>query len=104
MARKSATGPAADPEVLILSSLASGPKHGYAIMIDVEMFAGVAIGPGTLYTALTRLLEKKMIAARASTGRQRPYELTRSGERRLREQLRNMERVAAVGLARLEPT
>jgi DNA-binding PadR family transcriptional regulator len=55
MARKPRTGPASDPELLILSSLASGPKHGYAIMTDVETFAGVKLGPGTLYTALARL-------------------------------------------------
>ena len=30
-----------DPALLILSSLAEGPKHGYAIMIDVETLAGV---------------------------------------------------------------
>ncbi len=62
MARKPRTGPASDPELLILSSLASGPKHGYAIMSDVETFAGIKLGPGTLYTAITRLVEKKLIA------------------------------------------
>ena len=36
MARKPASGPAADPELLILSSLASGAKHGYAVMNDIE--------------------------------------------------------------------
>ena len=64
MARKPRTGPAADPELLILSSLASGPKHGYAIMSDIETFADVRLGPGTLYTAITRLVEKKLIAPR----------------------------------------
>jgi DNA-binding PadR family transcriptional regulator len=41
MARKPTSGPASDPEVLILSSLATGPKHGYAMMSDIETFAGV---------------------------------------------------------------
>ena len=39
MARKPRTGPAADPELLILASLASGPNHGYGIMADIETFA-----------------------------------------------------------------
>jgi DNA-binding PadR family transcriptional regulator len=101
MARKPKSGPASDPELLILASLASGPKHGYAIMRDVEAFSGVAIGPGTLYTAITRLVERKLIVPKASPGRQRPYEITRSGTRQLATHLRNMQRVASAGLERL---
>jgi DNA-binding PadR family transcriptional regulator len=103
MARKPAAGPASDPELLILSSLASGPKHGYAIMNDIAAFAEVAIGPGTLYTAITRLVEKKLIAPQASVGRQRPYRLTAHGAATLAEHLASMRRVATVGLARLRP-
>jgi DNA-binding PadR family transcriptional regulator len=103
MARKPQTGPASDPELLILSSLASGPKHGYAIMTDVENFAGVTLGPGTLYTAITRLVEKKLIAPESNAGRQRPYRLTAEGTTGLTEQLNDMRRVAAVGLRRLRP-
>jgi DNA-binding PadR family transcriptional regulator len=103
MARKPKTGPASDPELLILSSLASGPKHGYAIMSDVETFAGVTLGPGTLYTAITRLVEKKLIAPQTSAGRQRPYKLTAQGATGLAEQLNDMRRVAAAGLRRLRP-
>ena len=47
----------ADPSLLILTSLADGPKHGYAIMTDVAEFGDVAMEPGTLYGALTRLEE-----------------------------------------------
>jgi DNA-binding PadR family transcriptional regulator len=101
MARKPKTGPASDPELLILSSLASGPKHGYAIMTDVEKFAGVGLGPGTLYTAITRLVEKELIAPQAPTGRQRPYRLTAEGAAGLEEQLKQMRRLATVGLRRL---
>ena len=103
MARKHKTGPAADPELLILSSLADGPKHGYAIMLDVDGFAGVTLGPGTLYTAITRLVEKKLIAPTASPGRQRPYKLTAKGATVLEEQLSSMRKVASVGLLRLRP-
>ena len=55
MARKPASGPASDPELLILSSLASGPNHGYGIMSDIETFADVTLGAGTLYTAITTI-------------------------------------------------
>jgi DNA-binding PadR family transcriptional regulator len=101
MARKPISGPAADPELLILASLASGSKHGYAIMSDIEVTIGVAIGPGTLYTAITRLVEKRLVVPDASSGRQRPYRLTDDGAKLLEERLMDMRRVAAVGLRRL---
>ena len=87
--------------MLILASLAAGPKHGYAIMTDVEAFAGVRLGPGTLYTAITRLVEKKLIVPKASPGRQRPYGLTKNGAAQLSAQLNDMQRVLAAGLERL---
>lgn len=103
MARKPRSGPASDPEMLILASLSEGPKHGYAIMADVEAFAGVSLGPGTLYTAITRLVDKKFIAPQASASRQRPYTITPLGASTLTEQLHEMGRVASIGLARLKP-
>jgi DNA-binding PadR family transcriptional regulator len=103
MARKPRTGPASDPEVLILSSLASGPKHGYAIMSDIESFAGTRLGPGTLYTAITRLVEKQLIKPESSPGRQRPYRLTAEGAAALTDLLGDMRRIASVGLRRLRP-
>jgi hypothetical protein len=33
-----------DPGLLVLTSLASGPKPGYAITVDVEQFSGVRLG------------------------------------------------------------
>ena len=44
----------AGPATLILSSLAGGAKHGYALTKDVEAFSGVRLAPGTLYEALSR--------------------------------------------------
>jgi DNA-binding PadR family transcriptional regulator len=101
MARKSQAGPAFDPELLILSSLAPGPKHGYAMLLDIEEFAGTAIGPGTLYTALTRLVEKGWVRPQSASGRQRPYQLTATGAAHLKEQLTAMQRMAQTGLRRL---
>jgi DNA-binding PadR family transcriptional regulator len=101
MARKTAAGPATDPELLILSSLAGGPKHGYAVMQDVAAFAGVDLGPGTLYTAITRLMEDDWIEPLEASGRQRPYRITPAGLDRLRTQLETMRRLAGFGLRRL---
>lgn len=103
MPRKPKSGPASDPELLILASLASGAKHGYAIMADVERLVGVTLGPGTLYTAITRLVEKQLVAPEARSGRQRPYSLTAAGATVLEEQLTEMRRVATIGLRRLRP-
>jgi DNA-binding PadR family transcriptional regulator len=103
MPRKPKCGPAADPELLILASLASEAKHGYAIMADVERLVGITLGPGTLYTAITRLVEKKLVTADARIGRQRPYRLTAAGAAVLEEQLTQMRRVANIGLRRLRP-
>ena len=35
-----------DPTLLVLASLADGDKHGYAMMEDIERFAGVRLGAG----------------------------------------------------------
>jgi DNA-binding PadR family transcriptional regulator/plasmid stabilization system protein ParE len=101
MARKPQAGPATDPELLILSSLAEGPKHGYAILTDIETFAAHSMGAGTLYTAITRLVEKGWIAAEPVEGRQRPYRITCKGLGCLEEQLAQMQLVARIGLKRL---
>ena len=50
-----------DPTLLVLASLADGEKHGYAMMEDIQRFAGVRLGPGTLYGAITRLEERGWI-------------------------------------------
>ena len=90
-----------DPSMLILSSLAEGPKHGYAMMEDIETFAGVHLGPGTLYGAIARLEESGLIESLPSEERRRPYRLTSGGVVFLREQLTNLEAFAALGLRRL---
>ena len=101
MARKLSTGPAGDPELLILSSLADGPKHGYAMMQDILTFAEVELGPGTLYTAITRLVESRWIEPQSASGRQRPYQITARGLEHLQTQLERMRRLSSIGLRRL---
>ena len=51
----------AEPSLLILVSLSDGPKHGYAIMQDIEQGTGRPMGAGTLYAALARLEEQGFI-------------------------------------------
>ena len=94
-------GPFADPALLILASLAGGPKHGYAMMEDIEAMAGVRLGPGTLYGALARMEQRGWIEPLPSDDRRRPYRLTAVGSAALREQLVSMESFASVGLQRL---
>jgi DNA-binding PadR family transcriptional regulator len=90
-----------DPGLLVLSSLAEGPKHGYAITRDVEEMSGVRLGPGTLYGALARLEGSGMIEALAAEGRRRPYRITAAGAMALEEQLQVLGRVVDIGLGRL---
>jgi DNA-binding PadR family transcriptional regulator len=90
-----------DPSLLILSSLADGPKHGYAITKDIEVFARVSLGPGTLYGALGRLEQRKLIEPLPSDDRRRPYRLTALGAAVLQAQLTGLHRFATTGLQRL---
>jgi DNA-binding PadR family transcriptional regulator len=90
-----------EPSLLVLSSLAGGDKHGYAMVSDIEEMASVHLGPGTLYGALSRLEEQGLIEALAPEGRRRPYRITAVGASALREQLTRMESVASTGLTRL---
>src|SRR5262245_45145933 len=91
----------ADPAVLILSSLASGDKHGYALVQDIDQFAGVRLGPGTLYGALSRLEQRGLVEALPADARRRPYRLTAQGAAALHEYLHHARAVAEVGLRRL---
>jgi DNA-binding PadR family transcriptional regulator len=91
----------AGPATLILSSLADGPKHGYALTKDVESFAGVRLAPGTLYEALARLESQGMIEALEAEDRRRPYRLTSDGATALKAHLAAQARVTEVGLRRL---
>ena len=101
MARKPQFGPSSDPEMLILTSLADGPKHGYAIMQDIERFAATTLGPGTLYAAISRLVEKGRIHPEPVQDRQRPYRITKDGVVSLSEELERMRKIAKFGLRRL---
>jgi DNA-binding PadR family transcriptional regulator len=90
-----------DPSLLVLASLADADKHGYAIMEDIEAFAGVRLGPGTLYGAISRLEERGWIRAIKADSRRQPYRITAQGTQHLKEQLTLLEQVVRTGTRRL---
>jgi DNA-binding PadR family transcriptional regulator len=91
-----------DPTLLVLSSLADGDKHGYAMMEDIHGFAGVRLGPGTLYGAIARLDKAGWIRPVAAKDRRQPYTITALGRRYLLEQVGNLDAVVKTAQRRLK--
>ncbi len=91
----------AEPSLYIMAALAAGPRHGYAIMTEVEALTGTPLGPGTLYGALARLEQRGLIEALEPEERRRPYRLTGAGAASLRMQLESLAGFAQFGLQRL---
>ena len=100
--------PLTEATFFIMLSLSPGPKHGYAIMKDVETLSEgrVLLSTGTLYGALKRLLEAGWIdrtddAESAGAGRQRKvYTLTRLGRRLLEAEVERLQALVAVAQLR----
>jgi DNA-binding PadR family transcriptional regulator len=90
-----------DPSFLILTSLVSGSKHGWALTKDIGEFSGVVLGPGTLYGAITRLEERGLIEPLPSEDRRRPYRITASGRAALTDAVREMRALVSTGEQRL---
>jgi DNA-binding PadR family transcriptional regulator len=91
----------AEPSLYVLVSLSDGPKHGYAIMTDVETLSGLPLGPGTLYGVLDRLQRRGLIEALPAEDRRRPYRLTTTGVATLEAQLASLNGFVQAGIARL---
>jgi len=91
-----------DPTLLVLSSLADGDKHGYAMMEDIERFASVRLGPGTLYGAITRLEERGWIRGLDSDDRRRPYTLTAAGRTHLEAEVAALSQITKTVVRRLK--
>ncbi|MEU9603901.1 methyltransferase domain-containing protein [Streptomyces sp. NPDC048057] len=83
-----------DAQTLVLSALADGPLHGYAINAAIEKLAGDRLGAGSLYGALARLEAKRFVEALEGEGRQRPFRLTGRGRQELALQAKSMARVS----------
>lgn len=87
--------------VLILTSLADGPKHGYAIQQDIAQVSGRNLGPGSLYGAIARLEAAGLITALAASGVRRPYRITPAGSRVLTAEVDALRKVTTVAARRL---
>lgn len=81
-----------EPTFLVLTALAAGPQHGYAIIREVEQTSqgAVRLRTGTLYAALDRLESEGLVRAGrdevVAGRRRRYYELTTEGVGRLEEE------------------
>jgi DNA-binding PadR family transcriptional regulator len=91
-----------DPPMLVLASLVTGPKHGHAMIEDIESLCGTRLGPGTLYGAIARLEQQGWIEPLPAEERRRPYRITAAGTRVLRAKLATLQQFAKAGLKRLE--
>ena len=93
MQRDTSRSATRDPALLILASLAAGPRHGYAMVEDIATFGGGRLGPGTLYGALARLEESGLIEPLDADDRRRPYRLTPAGATVLGDEVATLERL-----------
>jgi DNA-binding PadR family transcriptional regulator len=95
--------PLSEATLFILLSLAPGPRHGYAIMKDVQMLIDdrIVLSTGTLYGALKRLLEQDWIERvddpePNDTERERKaYALTQMGRRILKAEVERLQKLIA---------
>jgi DNA-binding PadR family transcriptional regulator len=90
-----------EPALLIMISIADGPKHGYAMTQDIAAVSGHKLGPGTLYGAIARLEECGWIEPLPAEDRRRPYKLTHAGQKVLKARLQALRAVTRIGQARL---
>jgi DNA-binding PadR family transcriptional regulator len=91
-----------DPPLLVLASLASGPKHGHAMIEDIADLCGTRLGPGTLYGAIARLEQQGWIERLPAEERRRPYRITGEGLQVLRAKLTTLQQFTKAGMRRLE--
>jgi DNA-binding PadR family transcriptional regulator len=84
------------PALAILTCLADGPKHGYA-MIAESRALGVELGLGTLYGALNRLERLGLIEALPAEDRRRPYRLTPAGAAYHKAEIERLGRLVRAG-------
>ena len=91
-----------DPSLLVLISLAGGPRHGHAMQRDIFEFSDLELGPGTLYGAIERLEDDGLIEPLPADDRRTPYRLTDAGADYLGRRTRELERL--VGVARKRAT
>src|SRR3954449_11521781 len=96
-----------EPTFLILTALATGPRHGYGIIQEITALSEgrVVLLPGTLYTALDRLTAQGLVERdreEVVDGRlRRYYRLTRDGLAVLDAETARLRQLATVAESRL---
>jgi DNA-binding PadR family transcriptional regulator len=100
--KDSELGHYSDPPLLVLTSLASGPKHGHAMIEDIARLCGTRLGPGTLYGAIARLEQQGWIEPLPPSERRQPYRITAQGLEVLRAKLKTLQQFTRAGWKRLE--
>ncbi|MFI1256074.1 PadR family transcriptional regulator [Streptomyces netropsis] len=96
-----------EPTLLLLTALADAPRHGYAIMQEVQTISQgrVKMRTGTLYGALDRLLGQGLIEVHEEAvvdGRaRRTYALTQGGRAVLAEEAERLAATAREAVRRL---
>jgi len=94
---------ALEAAVWIMVALADQPKHGYAIMKDIQDLGGFSMRPGTLYAALMRMERAQLVEEIQTLNyRRRPFKLTEAGRKRLGADLKTLAALASTGLRRLK--
>jgi len=96
-----------EPVLLILTSLADQPRHGYALMKDIQTLSNgrVRLSTGTLYGALRRLLEDNWIERfdQEDTSREKQaYRITAEGRKHLELELERMRQLTQAASSRLQ--
>lgn len=102
--------PLSEPAFLVLLSLSEQPRHGYAILKDIESMSGgrVLLSTGTLYGVLQRLLGDgwiERIKEENAPRDRRTYRLSSRGRRNLQmeiERMRHLTKLAALRVAHKE--
>ena len=93
-----------DAQLLVLASLADGPKHGHAMLEDIQHMCGARLGPGTLYGAIARLEQQGWIEPLPVDERRKPYRLTEAGQRAFAAKMKTLQRIVTIGTGRLAAT
>lgn len=104
--QRNESGSVSEAVFLILTSLASGPRHGYTILQEIESLTSgrIRLSTGTLYGALRRLLDEGSIrrfTERHPSRDRQAYELTSVGRQALAREVDRMRRLATVASRRL---
>jgi DNA-binding PadR family transcriptional regulator len=100
-----ATTPLTEPVLLILLGLSDKPRHGYAVLKDIQVLTNgrVRLSTGTLYGALRRLSRNKWIERFEQGDKSRDkqaYKLTPAGQRQLKLELSRMNELLQVASMR----